>query len=148
MLTSHSWVHSIPPHPSLWSNLLFYYSKNSRKILINTLDHIFLKYVKTFSSIVQKQFNNIYFPILFRIALCEGSAISISLITLILFGHSFLSKSLPHENFRNDLPSKSFSANFQSLCSANSFVKEVLDRNILMSWIFSTSSMCPKRSSP
>ena len=34
--------------PRLWSNLYFCHSQNSQKNLINSLRHIFVKYVKTF----------------------------------------------------------------------------------------------------
>ena len=111
--------------PRLWSNLYFCHSKNSQKNLINFLDHIFIKYVKNLPSLVQKELNNIHFPILFTTALYKGSAIYIFLIALGIFGHSFLSKSLPHYKIQLHLPSKSSSANFQSFCPPRSIVKEV-----------------------
>ena len=44
--------------PRLWSNLYFYHSQNSQKNLINSLGHIFVKYVKKpslcSSKIIQK----------------------------------------------------------------------------------------------
>ena len=49
----------------------------------------------------------------------------IFLIALGIFGHSFLSKSLPHDKIQLHLPSKSSSANFQSFCPPRSIVKEV-----------------------
>ena len=95
------------------------------KNLINSLGHIFVKYVKNLPCIVQKQSKNIHFPILFRKTLCEGSAIYIFLIALKIFGHSFLSKPLPHDKIQLHLPSKSSLANFQSFCPPRSIVKEV-----------------------
>ena len=114
----------------------------------SSLGHIFIKYVKILPCLVQNWFNNIHFPILFTTTLYEGSAIYIFLIALGIFGHSFLSKSLPHDKIQLHLPSKSSSANFQSFCSTRTVVKEVLARHILMSWIFATSSIFPNHSSP
>ena len=73
------------------------------------------------------------FPILSSRALCEGSAIYIFLIALNFFGHSIISKLLPHAKIQFHLPSKSSSANSQSFCPERSFVKEVLARLIQMS---------------
>ena len=40
--------------PRLWSNLYFRHSKNSPKNLINSLGHVFVKYVKILPCLVQK----------------------------------------------------------------------------------------------
>ena len=66
----------------------------------------------------------------------------IFLIGLKNFGHSFLSRSLPHDKIQLHLPSKSSSANFQSFCPPRTFVREVLAMHILMSWIVDTYSIC------
>jgi hypothetical protein len=66
-------------------------------------------------------------------ALCEESAIYLFLIDPKIFGHSLISKLLPHAKIQIHLPSKSSSANFQSFYPERSFVKEVPARIIQMS---------------
>ena len=88
---------------------------------------------------------NFYF--LSRLAHCKASAIYTTPIALKLFGQSSIPKSFPHANIQLYFPSKSSSANFQSFYSPRSFVKEVQDRNIVMSWIFATYSICQSHSS-
>ena len=106
------------------------------------MGHIFVKYVKKTSFLVQKQFNNIHFPILFRTTLYEGSAIYIFLIALEIFGHFLLSKSLPHDKIQLHLPNKCSSANFQSFCPPRSIVKEVPFLYIQMTWNLYSSFIC------
>ena len=66
-------------------------------------------------------------------AFCEGSDIYLILFTPILFGHSFMTKSLPHAKTQLHLPSQSSLVIFPSFCQAEAIVKEVLARSIQMS---------------
>ena len=85
---------------------------------------------------------------MFTTTLYEGSAIYIFLIALGIFGHSFLSKSLPHDKIQLHLPSKSSSANFQSFCPPRSIVKEVPFLYIEMTWNLYSSFICPNYHPP
>ena len=81
-------------------------------------------------------------------ALCKGSAIYICLIDPKLLGHLFLSISLAHAKMQLNLPSKYFSAIFQSFCPGRNFVKELYSRNIHMSLNFSGSFLGSNNDSP
>ena len=85
---------------------------------------------------------------MFTTTLYEGSAIYIFLIALGIFGHSFLSKSLPHDKIQLHLPSKSSSANFQSFCPPRSIVKEVPFLYLEMKWNLYSSFICPNYHPP
>ena len=66
-------------------------------------------------------------------AFCEGSATYPFLIAPKPFGHSLMSKSLPHAKIQLYLPSQSSSAIFQTLCQTEGIVKELLARSFQMS---------------
>ena len=66
-------------------------------------------------------------------ALCEGSVIYIFLVAPKLFGHAYISISLPHAQIQLYLPSQSSSVIFQSFCQTEAIVKEVLARSTQMS---------------
>ena len=72
-------------------------------------------------------------------ALCEGSVIYIFLVAPKLFGHAYISKSLPHVKIQHHFPRQSSSVIFQSFCQREGIVKEVLARSIQMSWNFAHS---------
>ena len=74
-------------------------------------------------------------------AFCEGSANYPFLIAPKPFGHSLMSKSLPHAKIQLYLRSQSSSANFQTFCQTEGIVKEVLARCTQMSWNFAHSFM-------
>ena len=92
----------------------------------------------------EPRFNFYFLP---RLAHCKANAIYTTPIALKLFSQSSTPKSFPHANIQLYFPSKSSSANFQSFYSPRSFVKEVQYSNIIMSWIFSTYSICQSHSS-
>ena len=81
-------------------------------------------------------------------AVCEGSATYLCLFGPKLFGHSFLSISLPHAKIQLYLDIKSPLANFQSFWLTRSFVKQVLARSIQMSWNFASIFICSNHDSP
>ena len=66
-------------------------------------------------------------------AFCEGSATYAILISPKPFGHSLMSKSLPHAKIQLYLPSQSPSVIFESFCQIEASVKEVLARSTQMS---------------
>ena len=75
-------------------------------------------------------------------AFCEGSATYPFLIAPKPFGHSLMSKLLPHAKILLYLPSQSSLANFQTFCQTEGIVKEALARFIKLSWNFAHSFMC------
>ena len=68
-----------------------------------------------------------------NVVFCEGSATYPFLIAPKPFGHSLMTKSLPHAKIQLYLPSQSSSVIFQSFCQTKAIVKEVLARVIQMS---------------
>ena len=65
-----------------------------------------------------------------------------------LFGDSFLPISLSHAKIQLNLASKYFLANFQSFWLRGSFVKQVLAKNIPMSWNLVGIFICSNNGSP
>ena len=65
-------------------------------------------------------------------AFCEGSAPYPILFAPKPFGHSLMTKSLPHAKIQLYLPSQPSSTIFQSFCQTHAIVKEVLARSTQM----------------
>ena len=63
---------------------------------------------------------------------CEATVIYIFRVAPKIFGHAYISKSVPHAQIQLYLPSQSPLVGFQSFCQTEGFVKEVLARSIQM----------------
>ena len=122
-----------------------------QKIPINS-HNFFGSYVAqifpNFPLLAQELFPNNYSSFLSSVAFCEGSATYPFLIAPKPFGHSLMSKSLPHDKIQLYLPSQSSSAIFQTFCRIEGIVKEVLPRSFQMSWNFAHSLMCSYHDPP
>ena len=107
---------------ALWRKYLFYISKWHEIYTVPSYAQIitFLQIAAQSNHLREPRFN-LYF--MAKLARCKASVIYTPPITLKLFGHSSIPKSLPHDNIQLNFPSKSFSGNFQSFYLERSFVK-------------------------
>jgi hypothetical protein len=120
------------------------FPNNSHKLFGSYIPQI----CQTLPCHVQKYFINTPFLILPQLAVCEASTIYICLLALKLFMHYLLSISLPHAKIQLYLDIKSLLANFQSFWATGIFVKQVLARNIQLSWNFASIFICSNHDSP
>ena len=107
---------------ALWRKYLFYISKWHEIYTVPWYSQIItlLQIAAQSNHLCEPRFN-LYF--MAKLARCKASVIYTPPITLKLFGHSSIPKSLPHDNIQLNFPSKSFSGNFQSFYLERSFVK-------------------------
>ena len=107
---------------ALWRKYLFYISKWHEIYTVPSYAQIItlLQIAAQSNHLCEPSFN-LYF--MAKLARCKASVIYTPLITLKLFGHSSIPKSLPHDNIQLNFPSKSFSGNFQRFYLERSFVK-------------------------
>ena len=107
---------------ALWRKYLFYISKWHEIYTVPSYAQIIalLQIAAQSNHLCEPRFN-LYF--MAKLARCKASVIYTPPITLKLFGHSSIPKSLPHDNIQLNFPSKSFSGNFQSFYLERSFVK-------------------------
>ena len=107
---------------ALWRKYLFYISKWHEIYTVPSYAQIItlLQIAAQSNHLCEPRFN-LYF--MAKLARCKASVIWTLPITLKLFGHSSIPKSLPHDNIQLNFPSKSFSGNFQSFYLERSFVK-------------------------
>ena len=107
---------------ALWRKYLFYISKWHEIYTAPSYAQIItlLQIAAQSNHLCEPRFN-LYF--MAGLKHWKASVIQIPPITLKLFGHSSIPKSLPHDNIQLNFPSKSFSGNFQSFYLERSFVK-------------------------
>ena len=107
---------------ALWRKYIFYISKWHEIYTVPSYAQIItlLQIAAQSNHLCEPRFN-LYF--MAKLAHCKASVIYTPPITLKLFGHSSIPKSLPRDNIQLNFPSKSFSGNFQSFYLERSFVK-------------------------